>query len=685
MSGDELDRALRDPDAEVRRQAVASLADEPPGDVEALLYEALGDADWRVRKEAVRVVDALQPREAMIPKLIEALCDGDNVGRRNAGLEALGLLGSRAVAPLMAALPQVPEPARKFLVDALGDTGDPRVVALLVEAAEDRSDPNVAAAALDGLARVGGPAAEEALRRQLRGSDPFQRMAALDGLVRLRARVPWEELAPLLSDRLVRRVALGLLGRTGHAGAVAPLVEALADGSPHVVAAAAVALVELSAHGEDLMSQVSGRVRRISATAREALCALLESGDLRTRQATAHLLLLARDTDALEKIVALAAQDLLSPEALRSLQEWGADAVGPLLEVYRRARGWARPAALEIAGDLLAEASARGGAPDASLQGAVREAVRAATADPDPRVVLAAARSMAWWAEAQDAGLLVRLSAQGPEEVARACGDALERLLESQPDAVRRAFEGVVFEGTAGAALARVAARMGGPQTFERLQTALAADDPASRRAGVDALAAIGDRRSAEHIAYALTDESVDVQAAAAHALGKLRDEAGQPLGTDQLLLALRSDSPAVQAAAARALGESGSGAALEPLRELLSSEAPGVAVAALQALRALSDPAVPGLLLGALDHPDGELVKEALKAIDAAGGEARVSGLARGLAHPAWDVRALSARLLGQVGSAEARAALVARHDHETDAAVRQAIDEALGRGEHE
>lgn len=676
----ELEAALRDPDAECRRQAVGRLPELTPDDAATLLYRVLGDLDWRVRKEAVQVAVALSTRVDLVPNLVEALCDGENVGRRNAALEVLGRIGPGVAQPLVDALPRVPEPARKFVIDALGDAADPSVVGVLVDVAEEDPDPNVAAAALDALARLGGPEAEAALRRRLASKDPFQRMAALDGLARLGATVPWEELAPLLDDRLVRRVALVLLGRTWRTEAIEPLSDALADPSPHVVSIAAVALVQLHGHSDALAAAVAERVGRLPDEGRAALRNQLAGGDLRSRQAAAHLLLLARDAEALEGVVVLVSEDALSPSALGVLGDWGTGAVSPLLEVHRRAVGPARPTALELAADLLAEPMTRGEPVPPALTTSLRQAIRAAARDRDPLVVLAAARSMTWWAEPQDAPLLVQLASHGPEDVARACGEALESLSTSAPDAVREALEGVVFDGVAGAALAGVAARIGGPQTFERLQTALGADDPASRRAAVGALAAIGDRRSAEHIGYALTDENVDVQAAAAEALGRMRDEEGAPLGAEPLLLALQSDSAAVQAAAARALGEAGEPRAIEPLRELARSGAAGVAVAAMQALRQLHDPILGDLLIEALGHPDAEVAKQALKAIGGSGAERVASRLALGLSHPGWDVRALAARLLGEVGGDEARKALETRRSHETDATVRRAIEAALG-----
>ena len=77
-------------------------------------------------------------------------------------------------------------------------------------------------------------------------------MAALDALNRREVAIPWEELEPLLQERLLRRVALSALGRTGRVEALGPLFAALEESTLHVVAAASVALARLIREGGEL-------------------------------------------------------------------------------------------------------------------------------------------------------------------------------------------------------------------------------------------------------------------------------------------------------------------------------------------------------------------------------------------------------------------------------------------------
>lgn len=679
MTPAQLERALRDPDPEVRRLAVIALETSGAEATGELAVLALGDEDWRVRKEAVRVATALALRLSLLPDLVAAITQGENVGLRNAALEVLGNLGNEATPALTRAIDRVPAHGLKFVVEALGDTGDPAAVAELARMSED-ADPNVAAAAIDALARIGGKEAERALRARLRTTDPFQRTAALDGLDRLSAVVPWEEIAPLLGDRIVRRVALRVLGRTDRPEAVPPLLAALDEPSLHVVASAAVALGRLCEGSAAAAAEVRSRALSIGEGSRAGLRRLLDEGDQQARQASAILLLLARDADAIAGIAKLAAEGTLPQGAGEVLRAWGAEVVAPLLAAHRIMVGAARAITLELAADLAAEPIVQGRQPDPALAADVRKAVRAALDDTDLVVVRAAVRSMTWWAEPRDAQRLVELARTADEEVSRAAGAVLESLSDQQREVVRESLRPVALEGSAGAALTAVIAHLGDEDTMERLQVALADDDPRTRRAAVEGLAEIGGARAAEHVALALADENVDVQTAAARALGRIRDEDGRPLGAEHLLLALSSESPAVCAAAARALGESGEGRAVEPLRELVRAGEPGVAVAAMEGLRALFDPTLGDLLVEALGHADEEVVKQALLAIHEAGGERAGTRLAVALSHPAWDVRRLAAELLGDVGGDEARRALEERRDQEPDDLVRLAIGHALG-----
>ena len=85
--------ALAAADPEERRRAVARIAELAPSARVAPLLSALGDGDWRVRKEAIGLIAELGPEPELLGALIDVFEPGENVGLRNAAVEALGAFG----------------------------------------------------------------------------------------------------------------------------------------------------------------------------------------------------------------------------------------------------------------------------------------------------------------------------------------------------------------------------------------------------------------------------------------------------------------------------------------------------------------------------------------------------------------------------------------------------------------
>src|SRR5205085_6069359 len=63
-------RDLDSPDPEVRRRAVAIIPDLAEADATDLVLRALGDGDWRVRKEASQIAFLLGPTPTLLDKLV---------------------------------------------------------------------------------------------------------------------------------------------------------------------------------------------------------------------------------------------------------------------------------------------------------------------------------------------------------------------------------------------------------------------------------------------------------------------------------------------------------------------------------------------------------------------------------------------------------------------------------------
>ncbi len=684
MSAELLEHGLNDGDSESRRRAVLALASEAPSsELGELLLRALGDSDWRVRKEAVQVAIARTAELSLIDPLVEAICQGENVGLRNAALDVLETLGTVAAPALLAALPSVPEHARKFVVEALGESGGDEVVAELSKAAES-DDVNVAGEAIEALAHIGGPAAERVLRGRLSARDAFLRLAALDALNRRDAFVEWEQLEALLQDRLLRRVTLVALGRTGSEHALKPLLEALEEPGFPVRVAAALALARLLPSLEQQGLRASGERLVLSEKARAGLRSLLEAEhEDDARRAATELLVHAQDLAALPGVVAQLARETPSPQLGRALRAWGTHAVDPLLALLSQLECvQERAVALELAADLAFEEAATHPGVAARAQAALRMALK----DPAPALVAAALRCFNAWAQPEDAeGLLAHTFSQDTV-LARTAAGALEALAQRAPKVVEKALDGVDLDGPHGAVLSPVVATLGGSRALDLLQVLMSVDDSEVRRAALLGLGRVGGERAASLVALALVDEDIDVQIVAAQVLGGLRDETGGCPGVTGLIHAAASEFPQVRSAVARALGQTESEQAAEPLVALLRDSDAGVAIAAVDALGQLHPTALAQLLDGALSHADPEVVKTALSALSDGTDPAAPARLIAALEHAAWDVRQLAAELLGELSVFQAQDALQRALAKESDDLAREALAQTLekleGRG---
>ncbi len=675
MSIAPLQKALVDVDVETRRRAVLQLSILPKDPaLPELLMSALGDGDWRVRKEAAQVALRRAQELGLMEPLVRGLCQGDNVGLRNAALDVLEELGEQAAPALIAALPNAPESSRKFVIEALGEAGGPLVIYELKQAAYSE-DVNLAGEAIEALARIGGPEAESVIRARLKAPDPFLRLAALEALNRLEANIAWEELAPLLEDRILRRVAIAALGRTGRAEALDPLFAALEDASLNTVGAAASALVKFTRSYGPMRERTLTRLQMLNLRARTSLAALLGgASEVELRRAAAELLAYAKDSTALGQIIVQLTLDAAAPEQLDALRYWGEEAVQPLVLLSATLEApEERAVALELAADLVAVSPA----PAAPLGRLVRDSLRPALHDHDPVVVAAAARSMAPYVEASDADTLVQCALSADPEVARSAARSLEALVDTERAAVERALHKVEVETTQAAALASVLALLGGQESHDRLRALLSADDPSTRRAALQALGRMGGARAAATVAVALADENSEVQVTAAQVLGRLRDEQGGVPGIEELVQAASSEQPQVRAAVARALGHTRLDRAVDPLTELLGDHDSGVAIAAVEALGQIPGARMGSRIRVALVHPDREVVKAGLRAL--VDDPSAPDQLIAALNHEAWDVRQLAAELIGDRGIERARPALAAQLARESDDLARAALSDAL------
>lgn len=653
MSPDDVFEELESTSAETRRQAVRSSDSLPPEPRRKVLVHGLGDADWRVRREAIEaVVQNVGADPTLIEELIDALVQGENVGLRNAALESLGRLGETATTSLTARLSKVDGGGRKFILEALGQSEATTAVDQIAPYIQD-ADPNIAAAAVDALARIGGQVAETHLRSLLASRDLYQRLAALDGLERAGARLAWADLEPAIADRFTRRAAVPLLGRSAHPDAVRALIEMLANASDHLASSVLLALEQLS------QTVGVGEMRaQMSEQAIVVTRASLQSQNPETRRAAAGVALAAQDVSALASVLSIFV-DGLSPMALVAFREWGREAVQPLLAAAETSVGAARALALELASEL----------------GDVREVLLDALDDPEPNVVAAALRGLKRLAIAADAERILARVRDGNDDVRAAAVDAIRQLSSRDEERISSLLSKSAVDAE-GAAMASLLATIRGTRALPQLRAGCNSDSPEVRRACIAALGSLGDVSALPDVTLALSDEDPVVREAAAQSHGDL---GGAPLTLVQLLGSEPSSD--VRVAALRAIALNGEDEHIAPVAEMLNDSAASVVVESLRTLGRLDDPDLSARLPALLTHPDVEVVKQAIAELGRRPEDdvdARLDAL---LDHEAWDVRAAAADAIAARGGTSSRESLIPRLDTEADEVTRQAIEDALSR----
>ncbi|MFO0566964.1 MAG: HEAT repeat domain-containing protein [Polyangiaceae bacterium] len=674
----ELGRALGADDAEERRRGTARLRDAGEHVPAELLTRALADSDWRVRKEAVLTAIALAPSPQVLEVLIAALGPGDNVGLRNAAVDALSGYGVHAIPPLARALSNLDADGKKLVVDVLSKSARPEGLPLLKGLLRD-ADVNVRGAAVEAVAAIGAACAEEAIQLLdacLDSPERFDRLAALEGLNRLQAVLPWERLEPLSGDPILVPALLVAAGRSGAADAAPLVLSELAHAHGRAFADALSALVELAqsspANRERLRSGLLVAPPPVAA----AILGEAESEDASSERRRVALLAAALlgSPEAAQVAVRALSDDSLAAQAEATLTELGSVAVEALVEGAAGAFPEQRAACVALLG------------PSAALDPDAAAAVKRALSDESPEVVAAALDALAAALDRSTLADARSLLDQGPL-VRRAAQRALVTLARRYPDdatkLVAMASPGAAEAEAAAIVLEALGERAAKPEHVQFLTLALDGPHPAVRGAALAALSAIGGEVALGPVAFALTDEEPEVRMAAVRALGRLRDGEGRALGVERLLeVALAPHDTTLSATAVRALGEIGDERLLPVLRELVGAE-PLVAVAAVEALSAIPSEDRRELVSLALAHPDAEVVKTAMRGLALRREDGAVSALATCLDHSAWEVRRLAAELLGGLGGDAGMAALRGRIQTESHDAVREALARALAEAE--
>ena len=681
MSLRALEAQLGAADPEERRRAAAALSEQEGEQRVSLLLRALGDADWRVRKEATTVAVGLAPALDVLGGLLDALRPGDNVGLRNAAVEAIGGFGAPAVDALSKALPKLDADGRKLAAEALAKSSQPSALKVLRTLLAD-ADSNVRIAAVEGISAVASTCPEEAigaLEHCLAHQDRFVRLAALDGLNLIGAAIAWERIEGLLTDPVLSRSALLAAGRSAHRGAAPMLVRTLQNARGAGYGVALTALVDFIRSSEDTLASARTALQQLDDEARERLLGHAAGDAEGIELKRDSLILIGALGGARAASIALGAlsDDGIAAEAEEALAMLGPSAVPLLVDHAGSGDVQLRARCVELLGRLA----------DDATRGAAMNAIVGALGDSSVDVLAAALGALASVGDASCLRPVVAwLSARNPSKVRKAAEKALAALARRHPAEAKQLAAGCTPSGEQAFAAAVVIAALGSgvraavERDVEFLGQVLSSDDPVVRRAALDAFAAIRTPLAVEPVAFALTDEEAEVRFASVRALGKLRTEDGAAAGVGHLFdIVARSADSALIAAAIAAVGQAGDARGLPVLRQVIRREDPMQVVAAVEALSKLRDPRRVDALIDALNHPEPEVVKASLRMLVLEQDPRVQAHLAACLDSEAWDVRRLAADLIGRSGSEVFVAVLRTKLVGEVEPLVKEALTRSL------
>ena len=675
---------LASSDPEDRRRGVESLANLRSEEAVSVLPVALGDSDWRVRKQAIGVAARREPDKALVEAIARLLGPSENVGLRNAAVEVLANWGGRAIDALAEEAKKLDEDGRKLVAEALGKTGHAAALPLLRAMLEDE-DTNVRLTALEGIASLGVVCPDEAadaLRGRLMLGDVMEKLTALDGINQLGIVVQFDQIESLLQDRVLRQAAWLAAGRCREARVAARLVAAL-DGSEGSAWRWALAAVASCVGGsERLCQEARPALLSLSAETVDRLFSAARSSEFFDERRRAIVVLGALGTpEAVRVVFSAMRDDQVADVAEQAFEMFGPEACDPLLEMYRSLGAEDRATALRLCGRLASDGLSSGAlsvvlealrGDDVDVAVGALECVASASDE-------ACVEPTALWLE-QTRDVVVRKFASA----------ALDAMVGRHFDAARTVARKACPDGTGalsavtiiGAALTPVLDSR--EQDVHFLADAVSHSDPSVRRAALSALAKAADARAVDAVSFALADEVAEVRVGATRALGRLRTDAGEPAGLKPLLEVVRtSTDEMVLVSAIRALGDTGAAEALSCLQPLISSAAPLVAIAALEAVSELDAQSRASALVGGLSHSHVEVVKGALKALRGCISDEVIARICVCLGHSAWDVRRASADWLGRFGGPAALSFLRSRLAIEAEPLVREALQRSLSGGE--
>ncbi|MGZ8830952.1 MAG: HEAT repeat domain-containing protein [Thermoanaerobaculia bacterium] len=674
MNGELLDQA-RSADPDARQKAAHTVASAAKRDL-PLMFELLGDRDWRVRKT---IVDGLV-RDAgseIVHGLIDALADEENAGKRNSATEGLIRIGTPAIEPIVTRLSSESDgDVRLSLVNLLGDLRSSEAFRILIDLLHREKDTNLASSIVSSLGKYRDAAALPHLITVLNERDDlWLKFHLVEALGEIGDRAALPAILPLYAEKSLRKAVLESIGRIADVGTVTFLLKIIADDEKLNLTALR-ALVHIAEASKPRVVEQAERpfIQRKfrEAFPREKIEPLIDH--LRStpkRDVKAFILKFlgwSADPRALPVLLEYLQEPDSAEVAAQGLTDFGPAAMPAVLQTLVNADED------EIVALLLRVVNALGAS----------EAVPNIIPflDHDNPMIRRLAIDTLGQIKAPSAVdyLLAKLDdADVPSQ--QSAMNSITALVEATPalkDDVLSKIRRLLQSSSVPVKLNSLSlfVNIQGEGYPDELLLASKDSDPAIRQKAVSLMGRFGEERFANQIVLSLADESTAVRLAAINAIVHLRPETGLA----PLISSLEDYDIWIRTAAAQALGEYRNESALEPLMKHMQSDLAPVRIAVIDALGKSESPKVKEVLFDAFCEEDIEIRRAAMLALARVPGMDVFEALVGALFDGDWRIRAGAVTALGIRGDRDALSYLH-RALEDPDSYVQQSAVLALDR----
>ncbi len=669
----ELIEQARSSDPDARQKAAYAVSHAAESRDYPLMFELLGDKDWRVRKT---IVDGFvrEPNGEIVEGLIAALADPENAGKRNSSTEALIRIGDPAIDAIVNHLRRETDiDVRLSLVNLLGDLRSAEGFSILMELLEGEKDINVSSSIVSSLGKYRDASSLPALMRVLKREDLWLKFHVVEAFGEIGDRAALPVVLPLYAEKSLRKPVLEAIGKIADVGTVAFLLRIIAD-EEKLNLTALRALVRIAEASKPRIVEQAER-HLIQRKFREAfpkdkIAPLVEHLGATPKRDVKNFILKflgwSGDARALPVLMQYLEMPDTSEVAAQALIDFGSSAVQAILETLRTTEED------EVIALLLRVLNVIGG----------REIISSILPFLDHDNAMIRRLAIETLGEVVDPSSIDYLLAKLDDyDVAsqQAAVNSVSALVSAFPEIKQDVLAKIRRMLQANSVPAKlnslsVYVNIQGEGYPDELLLASKDSDAIIRQKAISLMGKFGEERFADQLVLSLADESTAVRLAAINAIVRLQPEKG----LEPLIASLQDNDIWIRTAAAQALGEYRHHDAIEPLLKHLESDQPPVRIAVIEALGKSEHGDVKEPLFRAAYDADLEIRRAAILALSRIPGDEVFDYLMFALNDNDWRIRAAAAISVGLRGD---RRTLPALHRalEDPDTYVQQSVVLAL------